>query len=129
MKKEPSPAAAPATPGAAPVRPERWRTDAGDADVATLVIPPDAQRTRRFEIDCRLVGVAAGAGARHGMRVDVDGALEWTRQAPTENPGHSDSIDYHFRRELPAGVPLRVVVKTQARQARRIALVIEAEEN
>ena len=68
------------------------------------------------------------AGATHGMRVDVDGALEWTRQAPTENPGHTDSMDYHFRRELPPGQPLRIVVKTQAKQARRAALTIEADE-
>ncbi len=115
-------------PPAAPAKPERWRSDAGAADVATLVIPADSVRPRRFEIDCRLVVAALGAGARHGMRVDVDGALEWTRQAPTENPGATDSMDYHFRRELPAGRPLRIVVKTQARQARSMGLVIEAEE-
>ena len=118
------------TPPPAPGKPERWRIDAGDADVATLVIPADSFRTRHFEIDCRLVVTAlgAGAGAQHGMRVDVDGDLEWTRQAPTENPGQSDSMDYHFRRDLPAGRPLRIVVKTEARQARRVRLVIEAEE-
>ena len=110
-------------------KPERWHIDAGDADVATLTIPADSHRIRRFEIDCRLVVAPVAAGARHGMRVDVDGALEWTRQAPTENPGHTDSMDYHFRREIPPGVPLRIVVKTQARQARRVRLVIEAEEN
>ena len=114
---------------AAPAAPERWRIDAGDADVATLVSPPDSFRTRHFEIDCRLVVAALAAGAQHAMRVDVDGALEWTRRAPTENPGHTDSMDYHFRRELPAGQPLRIVVKTQARQARRMRLLIEAEEN
>jgi len=124
MKKTPS--APPVPPAAA--RPERWRIDAGDADVATLVIPADSFRTRRFEIDCRLVVVRLADGATHGMRVDVDGDLEWTREAPTENPGHTDSMDYHFRRELPAGAPLRIVVKTQARQARRVALSIEAEE-
>ena len=121
MKKTP-----PAAP--APTRPERWRTDAGDADVATLVIPADSLRTRRFEIDCRLVVMRLADGATHGMRIDVDGGLEWTRQAPTENPGHTDSMDYHFRRELPAGQPLRIVVKTQATQARRVALSIEADE-
>jgi len=124
MKKVP-----PATP--APPRdakPERWRIDAGAADVATLVIPADSSRTRRFEIDCRLVVMRLSDGATHGMRVDVDGDLEWTRKAPTENPGHTDSMDYHFRRELPVGQSLRIVVKTQAKQARRVALVIEAEE-
>ena len=71
--------------------------------MATLVIPADSFRTRRFEIDCRLV-LTRLAEARALMRVDVDGDLEWTRKAPTENPGHTDSMDYHFRRELPAGV-------------------------
>ena len=125
MKKTP-PSAAPAPPPTG--KPERWQIDAGDADVATLVIPADSFRTRHFEIDCRLVVKPLAEGARHGMRVDVDGNLEWTRQAPTENPGATDSMDYHFRRELPAGVPLRIVVKTQAKQARRVRLSIEAEE-
>ena len=124
MKKAPPATPAPAHAG----KPERWRIDAGDADVATLVIPADSFRTRRFEIDCRLVVARLADGATHGMQVDVDGDLEWTRKAPTENPGHTDSMDYHFRRELPVGEPLRVVVKTQARQARRVALTIEAEE-
>jgi hypothetical protein len=125
MKKSPS-----ATPPAARTdKPERWRAHAADADVATLVIPADSSRTRRFEIDCRLVVMPLAAGATHAMRVDVDGKLEWTRKAPTENPGQTDSMDYHFRRELPVGQPLRIVVKTQARQARRVALTIEAEED
>src|SRR3954470_13073134 len=113
MKKVP-PAPPPRDAG-----PERWRIDAGDADVATLVIPADSFRTRRFEIDCRLVVMRLAEGAEHAMRVDVDGGLEWTRRAPTETPGHSDSMDYHFRRELPAGAPLRIVVKTQVAKARR----------
>src|SRR3954471_12299319 len=112
------------TPPSPPRRPEQWRIDAGEADVATLVIPADSFRTRRFEIDCRLVVMRLAEGAEHAMRVDVDGDLEWTRRAPTENPGHTDSMDYHFRRELPAGAPLRVVVKTQVAQARRVRLVI-----
>jgi hypothetical protein len=118
--------AAPATHASA--RPERWRIDAGDGDVATLTIPPDSFRTRHFEIDCRLVVMPLAAGAHHAMRVDVDGGLEWSRRAATENPGHTDSMDYHFRRELPAGKPLRIVVKTEARQVRRVRLLIEAEE-
>ncbi len=122
MTKAPSPPSKPAAP-------EKWRLDAGTADVATLTIPADAFRTRHFEIDCRLVVAPKAAGARHGMRVDVDGALEWTRRAPTENPGHTDSMDYHFRREIPIGRPMKIVVKTEARGAQRMKLVIEAEEN
>ena len=118
---------APVGPAAA-AKPERWRLDAGDGDVATLVIPPDSFRTRHFEIDCRLVVRPLGAGAQHAMRVEVDGDLEWTRRAATENPGHTDSMDYHFRRELPPGRSLRIVVKTDARQVRRVRLLIEAEE-
>jgi hypothetical protein len=110
-------------------RPERWRADAGAADVATLIIPPDAQRMRRFEIDCRLEVAAKGDDARHAMRVEVDGALEWRREALTCNPGETDSTDYHFRREVPPGRPLRIVVKTSVRQAQRVALAIEAEEH
>jgi len=112
----------------APARPERWRVDVGDGDVAALMIPPDSFRTRRFEIDCRLVVRPLGPGAQHAMRVDVDGDLEWSRRAPTENPGQTDSMDYHFRRELPPGKPLRIVVKTEARLVRRERLLIEAEE-
>ncbi len=115
-------------PGPAAAGSERWRAEAAEADVATLVIPADSLRTRRFEIDCRLVVAALVDGARHSMRVDVDGALEWTREAPTESPGATDSMDYHFRRELPPGRPLRIVVKTQARGSRRVRLLIEAEE-
>ena len=124
MKKLPHAQPVPASDA----KPERWRIDAGDADVATLVIPADSYRVRRFEIDCRLVVMRLADGATHGMRVDVDGDLEWTRKAPTENPGHTDSMDYHFRRTLEIGQSLRIVVKTQARQARRMALTIEAEE-
>ena len=125
MKKSPPAAAPPVEPG----KPERWRIDAGDADVATLTIPADSFRIRHFEIDCRLVAAALAPGAQHAMRVEVDGGLEWTRRAPTENPGQTDSMDYHFRRELDVGQALRIVVKTQAKLARRVRLVIEAEEN
>jgi hypothetical protein len=125
MKKAPD-TAAPTAPRAAP---EKWRIDAGGADVATLTLPADAARARRFEIDCRFVVAATSADACHGMRVDVDGDLEWTRRADTRNPGQTDSMDYHFRREIPPGRPLKIVVKTQARGARRVGLVIEAEEN
>ena len=39
------------------------------------MIPADSHRTRRFEIDCRLVVAPLAAGALHAMRVDVDGGL------------------------------------------------------
>jgi hypothetical protein len=91
--------------------------------------PARAQRARRFEIDCRFVVAAKAADARHGVRVEVDGALEWSREAATQNPGDTDSTDYHFRREVPVGRPLRIVVKTSVRGAQRVRLTIEAEEH
>jgi hypothetical protein len=110
--------------------PEHWRSEAGERDVAVLTIPPDAGRDRRFEVFCRFV-VARRADADeafHGLRVDVNGALEWQRRVPTENPGATDSLDYRFRREVPAGQALRIVAKTEVRNARRVDLGIEAEE-
>jgi hypothetical protein len=118
---------APPSPSAAPARPERWRVDAGPVDVATLTIPA-AFHARRFEVDCRLVVAPRTDDARHAMRVEVDGDLEWSREAATANPGQTDSMDYHFRREVPAGDEMRIVVKTRVHGAQRLALVIEAEE-
>ena len=125
------PKAAPSN--AKPAPPERWLTNAGPADVATLVIPADASRTRHFEIDCRFIVAHKATGARHG---DMQASTRRRRhlgmdrsRAPTENPGHTDSMDYHFRREVPVGKPLKIVVKTEARGAQRVGLVIEAEEN
>jgi hypothetical protein len=112
-------------------RPERWSVDAGNADVATLDIPADLQRDRDFEIDCRFV-VRAPAGAQaptHAMTVLVDGAHQWSRSIATANPGASDSLDYHLRRRVPAGQPLRITATTEVRGAARLRLLIEAEES
>lgn len=112
-------------------QPERWSADAADADVVTLDIPADLQRDRDFEIDCRFV-VRARAGAQapsHSMTVLVDGAHQWSRSIDTANPGASDSLDYHFRRHVPVGQPLRITATTTVRGAARVRLLIEAEEN
>lgn len=111
---------------------EHWHTDAGAGDVATLEIPADAKRDRRFEIDCRFVvraGQAPGEGSWHAMRVYVDGALEWSRRIATANAGSHDSLDVHFRRDVPAGRALRIVAATDLRGARRVSLKVEAEES
>jgi len=110
---------------------EGWsvRVDAGD--VAVLDIPADLKRERRFEIDCRFIVRSRedATGAWHAMRVSVDGAQEWSRRIDTANPGASDSLDVHFRRDVPAGKPLRIVATTEVGLgAARVALVIEAEE-
>lgn len=109
---------------------ERWQVDAGDADVATLHIPPAQDRARRFDIDARFIVLCPsdGVGAWHAMTVEVNGQREWSRQIATSNPGQSDSLDHHFRIELPVGAGLRVRALTRVHGAVRQRLLIEAGE-
>jgi hypothetical protein len=109
---------------------EQWQVDVGDADVATLHIPPTLARSRRFHIDVRVVVQcpAESAGAWHAMTVEVNGRREWARQIDTSNPGQTDSLDYHFRIEVPVGSALRVRALTRVNGAVRRRLCIEAAE-
>jgi hypothetical protein len=109
---------------------EQWQVDVGDADVATLHVPPVLRRARRFEVDVRfVVGCPAGsAGAWHALTVEVNGKREWTRQITTNNPGQTDSLDYHFRVVVAVGSALRVRALTRVHGAMRRRLLIEAVE-
>ena len=109
---------------------EQWQVDVCDADVATLHIPPTLGRARRFHIDVRFVVQcpADSAAAWHAMTVEVNGRREWTRQIATSNPGQTDSLDYHFRIEVPVGSALRVRAFTRVQGALRRRLCIEAGE-
>jgi hypothetical protein len=113
-----------------PTTPECWQADVGDADVATLDIPPALGRSRRFLVDVRFVVhcPAEAAGAWHAMTVEFDGRREWSRQIATHNPGQTDSLDYQRNIEVPEGVALRVRAVTKVRGAQRRRLRIEAEE-
>jgi hypothetical protein len=111
-------------------KPERWNADSGQRDVVKLDIPADATRERSFEIDVRLV-VANKSGrpdATHALRVLVDGALEWSRTAPTHADG-PDSLDLRLRRTVPVGRPLRLSASCELRGAQRTRLSISAEED
>lgn len=110
---------------------ERWRLDAGDADVALLDIPPALGRMRRFEIDVRfVVQCPSPAGdAWHALTVELDGRQHWSRRIDTSNPGQTDSLDYHCRVEVPQGAPLRIRALTRVCGALRRQLRIEAEES
>ncbi|MES1162302.1 MAG: hypothetical protein ABUL50_04490 [Rhizobacter sp.] len=110
--------------------PERWSADSGHRDVARLDIPADAQRERQFEIFCHLVvGNKAGrVDATHGLRVLVNGALEWARTVPTQADG-TDSLDLRLRRSVPVGHPLRVTATCELKGAQRISLTITADED
>lgn len=109
---------------------EQWQVDVGDADVATLQIPPTLGRARKFHVDVRFVVQCPGQGtpAWHAMTVEVDGRREWSRQIATSNPGQSDSLDYHFRVEVAVGSALRVRALTRVHRTMRRRLLIEAVE-
>ena len=110
--------------------PERWAITAGDAATATLLIPADARRERRFEIACAItVGQRESAtGAWHQMTVLANGAQQWQRREPTQCPGAFDSLDYRFSRSVPVGQALRVQVSVATHRTQRRSLVIEADE-
>lgn len=107
---------------------ERWHLDAGDRAIARLDVPPHATRERLFSIDVRfVVRAAAGGAAEHGLRVLVDGAQEWARRLPTQPEGE-DSLEWHQRRIVPVGQPLRIQALTEVRRALRLRLVVSAVE-
>ncbi len=114
----------------AATRPERWTVDAGDADIATLDVPPALTRERRFLVDVRFVVAcpAPTADAWHALTVELDGRRAWARQIPTSNPGQADSLDYQCEIDLPAGSGLRVRALTRVGRAVRRQLRIDAEE-
>jgi hypothetical protein len=110
---------------------EQWQVDVGDADVATLHIPPVPDRTRRVHIDVRFVVQcpADGSAAWHAMTVELNGRREWSRQIATSNPGQTDSLDYHFRVEVATAAALRVRAITRVHGAVRRRLFVEASES
>lgn len=112
---------------------ERWRVDVADAAVATLVIPADAQRERRFEISCSMAvralpAGADGAAAWHQLTVTADGSRQWQRRVGSHLGGGGDGLDYRFERSVPAGRALRLSAEAACSGARRERLLIEAEE-
>ena len=109
---------------------ERWHIDAGDAATATLVIPADARRERRFEIACAVTVAVPAAAAEPWLQVSVlaNGIQQWRRRAPAHNPGAWDGLDYRFARSVPGGQALRITVAVAGQGVRRRSLVIEADE-
>ncbi|MFY7856167.1 MAG: hypothetical protein ACOVQT_08510 [Rubrivivax sp.] len=133
----PPPAPSKPTALAAPRRPERWSVDAGDAALATLVLPADAHRERRFEIACAMTVRVPAAPARsgqamwHEMTVHANGEQQWQRRVPThaepEDEGW-DGLDVRFVRVVPVGRALKVVAKVAGAGVQRRSLVVEADE-
>jgi hypothetical protein len=110
--------------------PEHWSLRAADVATATLLIPADARRERRFEIACAITVAAPAdtAAAWHQMTVQANGTRQWQRRVPTHNPGAWDGLDYRFSRSVAVGQTLRVTVSVACQGARRRTLVIEADE-
>ena len=110
--------------------PERWTQQGGDASSATLVIAPDAQRERRFEIACAITVAVPADGAEpwHAMTVLANGTQQWRRRSPSHNPGAWDGLDYRFARSVPVGQTLRITVTSEGQGVRRRSLTIEADE-
>ena len=109
------------------LRPEHWSIDAGAHEVARLDIPADANRERTFEVFVALAVRGARDGATHGLRVLVNGALEWSRTVPT-HPGPGDTLDLRLHRTVPVGLPLRLTAIAEVKQAARVRLTITADE-
>ena len=109
---------------------ERWQLAAGDAATATLVIPADARRERRFEIACAVTVNVPAAAVEPTLQMSVlaNGAQQWRRRATAHNPGAWDGLDYRFARSVPVGQALRITVAVAGSGVRRRSLVIEADE-
>ena len=119
-----------AKPAAKPA-PERWAIQAADAATATLTIPADARRERRFEIACAVtVSVPGEASAAAWLQVTVqaNGTQQWKRRAPAHNPGAWDGLDYRFSRNVGVGQTLRITVSVAGLGVRKRSLDIEADE-
>ncbi len=112
-------------------KPERWVLSGGDAGTATLTIPADARRERRFEIACAIT-VAVPEAARsawHQMTVLANGTQQWRRRELSGNAGAWDGLDYRFSRSVPVGQALRITVNVGCQGGRRRTLEIEADES
>ena len=128
----PAPSPAPASPTAAAttLAPERWSTQAADAATATLSIPADARRERRFEIACAVTVNVPAESTSPWLQVTVqaNGTQQWRRRAAAHNPGAWDGLDYRFSRSVPVGQTLRITVSVAGQGVRRRSLTIEADE-
>jgi len=114
----------------APNRAERWVAGPSEEPVLRLEIPADLQREREFEISVALTvrALDVGTPAWHELRVFANGQLEWSRRIATARDAPYDGLDMRFRRVVAPGRPLSLLAQCDCGAARRLRLVIEAEE-
>lgn len=108
---------------------ERWERHAGTGDVAVLVVPAVTTGDRLFDIDVVFAVQAGTTGVRpsFGLVIEIDGAREWARRSDAPAIGGADSLEYHCRRVVPAGRPMRIRAVSQAAGVRRLRLSVTAE--
>ena len=99
-----------------------------DAEVRRLVDHPELGRAPKFVLGGGSNVVFTRDPQAVIVKVEVNGRREWSRPLPTHNPGQTDSLDYHFRIDVPERAALRVRAATRVRGAQRERLVIEAQE-
>ena len=111
------------------VRNEHWERDVGTGDVAVLLVPAVMAGDRLFDVDINFAvdRSATAMQAFYELLVEIDGAREWTRRVEGPMDQGPDTLDYHCRRLVPAGRPMRIRAITQVRGARRLRLKITAE--
>ncbi|WP_066266581.1 hypothetical protein [Hydrogenophaga palleronii] len=109
---------------------EYWKYDAGSDSVASLVIPAALGRQRTFDLDATLlVHVPAEAvGSWLELAVEVDGKRLWARRIPSDNPGETDGLEYHYRLAVEADADCRLRAKASCKGCRVVSLVLEARE-
>lgn len=114
-----------------PTAAESWTIRAEDAAVAHLTIPGALNRTRIFDIDVQLVvRVDAVAPAPElGLRLEIDGAMQWSRTIAACGAGQTDSLDYHCRLVVESGRDVRLRARAVHKQARVLSLTISAAED
>ncbi|MEO8281012.1 MAG: hypothetical protein ABI564_15035 [Ideonella sp.] len=118
----------PMQPAARCGAPERWTIDAGDAALASLQVPPDAVRERRFEISCSMTvqRINEAAVAWHRLTVLADGLQQWQRRVDTH--AGVDGLDYRFERMVAPGQALRINAEVTCSGAVKRSLQIEVDE-
>lgn len=110
--------------------PESWSRRVADSPNLRLEIPADLARERTFEISvaCTVRAFDGAPAPWHELRVFADGEQQWQRRVATAQPAPYDGLDYRFRRTLPPGRRLSLLAESECSGARRLALVIDAEE-
>ncbi len=109
---------------------ESWAVATRDQTVVLLVIPGALGKTRRFQVDAQLLArIPEGASASElGMSLEIDGARQWSRSAPSMLGGQTDSMEYQCRLDIPPGRDTRLRARVSLRHCSLVSLSLTAVE-